>query len=74
VPDCPIGYADGLPGWFRACVTCGGSDAYLGNSLKIGLDGPRSHVDGPDICRSANLWPICVRGCGCLEYVSIDIP
>jgi hypothetical protein len=35
-------------------VTCGGSDAYLGNSLKIGPaiagpDGPRSRADGPDM-------------------------
>jgi hypothetical protein len=52
--------------WFRVCVTCGGSNTYLGNSLKIGPvvvgpDGPRSCADGPDMCRSANLLPIC--GC-----------
>jgi hypothetical protein len=47
---------------------CGGSGAYLGNSLKIGPtvagpDGPLSRADGPGMCRSAGLLPIC----GCLR-------
>jgi hypothetical protein len=54
---------------------CGGSGACLGNSLKLGPavagpDGPRSRADGPDMCRSADLLPICC----CSGYVSISIP
>jgi hypothetical protein len=75
----PDMYADGLSGWFRACVACGGSDTYLGNSLKMGptvagSDGPRSRADGLDMCRSPNLLLICLGGCGCSGYVSIGIP
>jgi hypothetical protein len=57
-----------------ACVTCGGLDAYLGNSLKMGPavaspHGPRSRADGMVMCRSANLLSMCVGGCGCSGYV-----
>jgi hypothetical protein len=39
-----------------------------------GPDGPRSRVDGPVMCRLANLLSMCVGGCGCLGHVSIGIP
>jgi hypothetical protein len=73
--DRPSLYADGPTGWFRFCVICGGSGACLGNSLKMspavaGPDGPRSRADGPGICISIDLLPIC----GCSGYASIGIP
>jgi hypothetical protein len=78
--DCLVPYADGLNGLSRVCMVRGGSGAGLGNSfLKMGPatagpDGPRSHADGPDMCRSASLSSMCVGGCGCPGYVSISIP
>jgi hypothetical protein len=73
-------YADGPNGLSRVCTACGGLGAGLGNSLlKKGLatagpDGPRPRTDGPDMCRSANLSPMCVGGCRCPGYMSIGIP
>jgi hypothetical protein len=59
----------------RFYAICGGSGACLGNSLKMGSavagpDGTRSRADGPGMCRSTDLLPIC----GCSGYVSISIP
>jgi hypothetical protein len=77
--DCMAPYADGLNGLSRVCTACGGLGAGLGISLlKMGSaaadpDGPRPRADGPDMRRSANLSPMCVGGCRCLGYMSIDI-
>jgi hypothetical protein len=78
--DCLAPYADGPNGLSRVCTTCGGLGAGLGNSLlkmgsvAAGPDGPRPRTDGPDMCRSANLSPMCVGGCRCPGYMSIGIP
>jgi hypothetical protein len=78
--DCLAPYADGPNGLSRVCMACGGLGAGLGNSLlkmgsvAAGPDGPRSRADGPDMRRSANLSPMCVGGCRCPRYMSIDIP
>jgi hypothetical protein len=78
-PDGPRSRADGPNGLSRVRTVCGGLGAGLGNSLlKIGSvaagpDGPRSRADGPDMRRSANLSPMCMGGCCCPRYMSIDI-
>jgi hypothetical protein len=78
--DCPTLRADGPNGPFSVCTVHGGSGAGLGNSFlktepdTAGPDGLYSCTDGPAMWRSVNLPPICVRGCGCLGYVSIGIP
>jgi hypothetical protein len=87
LPDRPVLYssylaphADGPNESFRVCAIRGGSGAGLGNlfinigSVIAGPDGPCSCADGPVVRRSANVPPICVRGCTCLGYVSISIP
>jgi hypothetical protein len=77
--DCPTLHADGPNGLFRVCAVCGSSGVGLGNlflktgPVAAGPDGPRSCVDDPVVCRSANFLPICVRGCGCPWYVPIGI-
>jgi hypothetical protein len=77
--DCSALHADGPNGLFRVCAVRGSSGVGLGNlflktgSVAAGPDGPRSYVDGPVVCRSANFPPICIRGCGCPWYVPIDI-
>jgi hypothetical protein len=78
--DCLASYADGLNGLSRVCTVCGGLGAGLDNSLlKMGSaaadpDGPRCHVDGPDMRRLTNLSPMCVGGCCCPRYMYIGIP
>jgi hypothetical protein len=78
--NCPAPYVDSLNGLSRACAVHGGSCACLGNSfLKMGPaaagpDGSRSRANGPDMCGSVNLSPMCVGGYGCPGYVSIGIP
>jgi hypothetical protein len=78
--DWLVPYADSLNGLSWVCTVCGGLGAGLGISLlKMGPvaadpDGPLSRADGPDMRRSANLSPMCVRGCCCLGYMSIGIP
>jgi hypothetical protein len=78
--ECLAPYANSLNGLSRVCVVRGSSGAGLCNSFlkmgptAVGLDGPCSRADGPDMRRSANLSPTCVGGCGCLEYVFIGIP
>jgi hypothetical protein len=75
----PALYPDGPNGSFKVCTVRGSSGAGLSNSFlktgptTAGLDDPRSRVDGPDMCRSTDLPPICVGGCGCPGYVSIGI-
>jgi hypothetical protein len=78
--DCLAPYADSPNGLSRVCTVCGGLGVGLGNSLlkmgpvAAGPDGPRSHADGPDMRRSANLSPMCVGGYCCLGFMSIGIP
>jgi hypothetical protein len=78
--DCLMPYADGPNGLSRFCTACGGLGAGLGNlllkmgSTAAGLDGPRSRANGPDMRRSTNLLPMCVRGYRCPRYMSIGIP
>jgi hypothetical protein len=78
--DCPTLHADGPNGPFSVCTVHGGSSAGLDNSFlktgpdTAGLGGLYSCADGPVVWRSTNLSPICIRGCGCPGYVSIDIP
>jgi hypothetical protein len=78
--DCPALYADGPNGSFWVCAVRGGSSADLSNSLlktghaATGPDGPCSRSDGPAMCTSTGLPPICVGGCCCPRYVSIGIP
>jgi hypothetical protein len=77
--DCPTLCANDPNCSFRVCEGRGGSDKDLGNLVLkmgpaiVGLDGPRSHVDGPTMRRSTGLPPICIGGCGCPGYVSIAI-
>jgi hypothetical protein len=78
--DCLALCTDGPNCSFRICAEHGGSDADLDNSVlktgptTVGLDSPRSRVDGPVVRRLAVLPSICIGGCGCPGYVSIDIP
>jgi hypothetical protein len=64
--DCLALYVNSSNGSLRVCVVHGGSGA--------SPDGSRSHADGSTVRRSADLLLICIRGCGCPGYVSIDIP
>jgi hypothetical protein len=78
--NCSTLFVDGPNCLFGICADRDGSGAGLGNSVLqtgptvVGPDGSRSRGDGPTMCRLADLPLICIGGCGCPSYVSIDIP